>query len=38
MDVLERLQSQTKGLFPSVLGIRFLEAAPERVRGGADGA
>lgn len=31
MDMLERLQAQTKGLFPSVLGVRLLEAAPERV-------
>jgi uncharacterized protein (TIGR00369 family) len=31
MDVLERLQAQMKGLFPSVLGVRLLEAAPERV-------
>ena len=31
MDVLERMQSQTKGLFPSVLGVRFVEASQERV-------
>ncbi len=32
MDVVAVLQENTKGLFPEVLGIRFLEAAPERVK------
>jgi 1,4-dihydroxy-2-naphthoyl-CoA hydrolase len=31
MDVLERSQAQTEGLFPAALGIRFLSAASERV-------
>ncbi len=32
METLTFLQDSTKGLFPEVLGIRFLEAAPERVK------
>jgi uncharacterized protein (TIGR00369 family) len=31
MDMVTRLQEQTQGLFPEVLGMRFLEATPERV-------
>lgn len=31
MDSVAFLQEHTKGLFPEVLGIRFLEASPERV-------
>jgi 1,4-dihydroxy-2-naphthoyl-CoA hydrolase len=30
-DTASRLQEATKGLFPEVLGIRILEAEPERV-------
>jgi uncharacterized protein (TIGR00369 family) len=30
MDVVQ-LQQRMKGLFPEVLGVRFIEAAPERV-------
>lgn len=29
---LEQIQATTRGLFPDQLGIRFLEAGPERVR------
>lgn len=32
MDSVTFLQDNTKGLFPELLGIRFLEAAPERVK------
>jgi uncharacterized protein (TIGR00369 family) len=32
MDAVAILQESTKGLFPEVLGVRFLEAAPERVK------
>ncbi|MBI3245209.1 MAG: PaaI family thioesterase [Deltaproteobacteria bacterium] len=32
MDSVAFLQETTKGLFPEVLGIQFLEAAPERVK------
>lgn len=32
MDFVAVLQENTKGLFPEVLGVRFLEAAPERVK------
>ena len=32
MDHIAFLQENTKGLFPEVLGIRFLEASPERVK------
>jgi 1,4-dihydroxy-2-naphthoyl-CoA hydrolase len=32
MDRVAFLQENTKGLFPEVLGIRFLEASPERVK------
>jgi 1,4-dihydroxy-2-naphthoyl-CoA hydrolase len=32
MDPVTFLQDNTKGLFPELLGIRFLEAAPERVK------
>jgi 1,4-dihydroxy-2-naphthoyl-CoA hydrolase len=32
MDHVVFLQENTKGLFPEVLGVRFLEAAPERVK------
>jgi 1,4-dihydroxy-2-naphthoyl-CoA hydrolase len=32
MDHVAFLQGNTKGLFPEVLGIRFLEASPERVK------
>jgi 1,4-dihydroxy-2-naphthoyl-CoA hydrolase len=32
MDQVAFLQENTKGLFPEVLGIRFLEASPERVK------
>jgi uncharacterized protein (TIGR00369 family) len=32
MDFVAFLQANTKGLFPEVLGVRFLEAAPERVK------
>lgn len=32
MDAVTFLQENTKGLFPEVLGIRFLEASPERVK------
>ncbi|HYM16638.1 MAG TPA: PaaI family thioesterase [Dehalococcoidia bacterium] len=31
MDPTEQLQEQTRGLFAAVLGLRFVEAAPERV-------
>jgi uncharacterized protein (TIGR00369 family) len=31
MDALETLQARGKGLFGSALGVRFLEATPERV-------
>ncbi len=33
MDAVAFLQETTKGLFPEVLGLRFLEATPERVTG-----
>jgi 1,4-dihydroxy-2-naphthoyl-CoA hydrolase len=32
MDHVVFLQENTKGLFPEVLGIRFLEASPDRVK------
>ena len=32
MDPVAFLQEHTKGLFPEVLGVRFLEASPERVK------
>jgi uncharacterized protein (TIGR00369 family) len=32
MDEVTKLQGLTTGLFPEVLGVRFLEATPERVR------
>lgn len=32
MDAVAFLQETTKGLFPEVLGLRFLEATPERVK------
>lgn len=32
MDHVASLQENTKGLFPEVLGVRFLEASPERVK------
>jgi 1,4-dihydroxy-2-naphthoyl-CoA hydrolase len=32
MDLAAELQRQTRGLFPELLGIRFLEASPEVVR------
>ena len=32
MDAVALLQKNTKGLFPEVLGVRFLEAAQERVK------
>ncbi|MCS7276126.1 MAG: PaaI family thioesterase [Dehalococcoidia bacterium] len=32
MDGAEQLQQAIKGLFPELLGIRFLEASPEMVR------
>jgi uncharacterized protein (TIGR00369 family) len=32
VDGAERLQQAIKGLFPELLGIRFLEASPEMVR------
>lgn len=32
MDAVAFLQENTKGLFPEVLGIRFLEASSERVK------
>jgi uncharacterized protein (TIGR00369 family) len=32
MDHVAFLQDNTKGLFPEVLGVRFLEASPERVK------
>jgi uncharacterized protein (TIGR00369 family) len=32
MDAIAILQENTKGLFPEVLGVRFLEATPERVK------
>lgn len=32
MDAIARLQRATDGLFPSLLGIRFLEASAEGVR------
>lgn len=32
MDAAQRLQQATAGLFPDLLGIRFLEASPEGVR------
>jgi uncharacterized protein (TIGR00369 family) len=32
MDVIERMQAGTQGLFPGLIGVKFLEAAPERVR------
>jgi len=32
MDHVAFLQEKTKGLFPEVLGVRFLEASPERVK------
>jgi 1,4-dihydroxy-2-naphthoyl-CoA hydrolase len=32
MDAVAFLQENTKGLFPEVLGIRFLEAAQDRVK------
>lgn len=32
MDTVAFLQEHTTGLFPEVLGLRFLEAAPERVK------
>ncbi len=31
MDVIATMQERSKGLFPELLGIRFLEATPERV-------
>jgi uncharacterized protein (TIGR00369 family) len=31
-DILASIQERVKGTFPDLLGIRFLEAAPERVR------
>ena len=31
MDVIATMQEHCKGLFPELLGIRFLEATPERV-------
>jgi uncharacterized protein (TIGR00369 family) len=31
MDTTALLQERTKGLFPEVLGVRFLDATPERV-------
>jgi uncharacterized protein (TIGR00369 family) len=32
MDSVALLQENTKGLFPEVLGVRFSEASPERVK------
>ena len=32
MDHVAFLQENTKGLFPEVLGVRFLEASPDRVK------
>jgi len=32
MDVLSMMEERIKGLFPSLLGVRFLEATPERIR------
>jgi hypothetical protein len=32
VDALTFLQDNTKGLFPELLGIRFLEASQERVK------
>ena len=32
MDIVSAMQERTKGLFPELLGVRFLEATPERVR------
>ncbi len=29
---IEALQQRTRGLFPELLGVRFLDAAPDRVR------
>jgi len=31
MDVPDQLQQRVRGLFPDVLGMRFVEAAPDRV-------
>jgi uncharacterized protein (TIGR00369 family) len=35
-DLVSRLQQATKGLFPEVLGVRIVEAEPERVRAELD--
>ncbi|MEM7253284.1 MAG: PaaI family thioesterase, partial [Pseudomonadota bacterium] len=32
MDVIEKLQASTVGLLPETLGIRFLEATPDRIK------
>ena len=31
MDALERIRAGTKGMLPDTLGVRFVEAAPERI-------
>jgi uncharacterized protein (TIGR00369 family) len=31
LDALERIRSATKGMLPETLGVRFIEAAPERL-------
>ena len=36
MDAVAFLQKHMKGLSPKMLGVRFLEASPERVKASMD--